>query len=190
MMIDIFSATTCSVLFLDRKPMETQLDYIDFILDEEEIISNGCPIPRVLLQNIIHTTLLRVSQRNTTTHVEKPFVPPQEFAAILRSIDNFDALSWANRVALYGRTRPQKPTDCASAEFIVGWFALATCYKSAALLYLLLSCTSVCGESVMPKVLSAKRTLWMYTRLLLDISSLDHDGPVETQLWKFLRWPM
>ena len=185
MFIDIFSATTRSAIFLEK--METQLDYLDPTPSEEEIISNGNPVTRLLLQAIVRTTLLRISQRGTTCRALQ-----QGFVSILQELEDFDTLSWANKVAMYGWAHPQRSSDCASTACLLGWSALAACYKSAALLYLLLSCNASPGysESTASKVFSTKLMLSRYIKLLFDSRNTDPGSPIESQLWRFLGWPM
>ena len=57
-------------------------------------------------------------------------------------------------------------------------------------MYLLLSCRGSQRDSIAERVVSEKQTLLENVRFLLSISSLESEGPIETQLWRLIGWPI
>lgn len=189
-MVDIFTATMCATFCLELMPVEFQLAYIGTTPDEEEVLSQGFACPCILLQAIIHTTHLRAYNRNIRKEDCEPSLQPENYGGILQLIDRFDPTAWTHKVVLYGQIQPQRAEDCASSECALTWTALAACFKAAALLYLLLSCKGHEWKSIKSQVISAKQTLTQNIHRILAIRSLDSEGPVETQLWRLIGWPI
>lgn len=189
-MVDIFSATMCATFCLELISAEFQLAYIGTTPDEEEVLSQGFACPCVVLSTIIHTNHLRAFNRNIKKKGCEPNIQPESYEAILQLLDRFDPTSWTSQVVLYGQTQPQRPEECATLDCASSWFALAAAFKSAALLYLLLSCKGSEWDSIAERVALEKQTLTEDLRLLLSISSLDSEGPIETQLWRLIGWPL
>ena len=120
-----------------------------------------------------------------------------DFSTLLQSVQTFDAERWASRVSAFGRARPETAGSVISVSSIICLVSLARCYQSAVILYLVLS-TSPCLALVDPQLRQtvhiAKYTLNQHLCLLFkqghNGADLGCDGPLHTQLWKFVAWPI
>lgn len=189
-MVDMFTATMCAAFCLELMQVEFQLAYIGTTPDEEEVLSQGFACPCIILQAIIHTTHLRAYSRDIRKEGYEPSLQPVTCEGILQLLEGFEPLAWTRKVVLYGQTQPQRAEDCVSLECELAWRALAACFKAAALLYLLLSGEGHGWGSIAQQVISAKQELLDNIHRVLAIRSLDPEGAVETQLWRFIGWPI
>ena len=189
--VDILTATTCSGSLLRSRSTQAQSRYIPFLpLLEEDIISSVVPCPQEVLQAIAHTNVFRASSPPSPDNDPRDSTQLHTFEAILKSIEDFDPRAWAARVSNYGRTLPPRESNCVSVIDITGLTSLAICYKSAATLYLLLSSHTYVGAELQARINCAEHTLSSQIRFLFEIASIDAEGPLHTQMWKFLVWPL
>lgn len=199
MIVDILTATTCKSthLFTDNASIRTHSEYLAVIPEwEEDILASSYPCPHIILQSIVRTNILRSSRQAWQVLYMLPANSDQqgildEFSKIRETIESFDAQSWTIQVLQRGKTLPQRAEDCPSAANVSAFTSLTLCYKSAAFLYLLLSFTSSQGEPLPQTVHYAKQVLDEQSSLIFIASDRsDEDGPLHTQLWKFLTWPL
>ena len=190
LIMDIFTATVAPAQDLDSTVTRTQTEYIPLLPElERDIVANTDTCPHILLQAIIRTTLLRARSVSDLTTDEDERLR-YELADLLRLIIDFDPYKWASQVAEPGMTGPLRAEQCASLRATKAWAHLALCYKSATLLYFVFSFFrehEVEGEIWTRK---AYEMLDKHSQILCSMADPDPDAEVETQLWKFLNWPL
>jgi len=194
MEIDILTTTTCNLSLLNASDVDAQSAYVPLLAHrEEETITTAWLSPIQSLQAIVDTSKLRIrcSQPNLT--LEDQFTRALEFNRIHESIAQFDPSPWATRILNYGSVLPRP----AAALFFAGddeaaMISLALCHQTAAMLYLHLSCSPrTSKQDIDVQFLSSTHQI-LTTNLskLLVQSSLDTEGPIHTQLHKFVTWPL
>ena len=196
MMADIMTATMCNVRLLSSSFIRAQWEYLELLPHlEQDLIASGYPCPQSLLHAIVEINILRTSIHHNKTTRDHEDATHYKLATLLRTIESFDAERWAAKVSSFGRIRPERDLDSMSVASIICLTSLAICYKSAALLYLFFSNTTACSTPERARqqqiVRAAKHTLTQHAQLLLSKASQTHnDGPLHTQLWKFITWPL
>jgi hypothetical protein len=120
-----------------------------------------------------------------------------DFETLLSTIQKFDPERWASRVSAFGRARPETVEDAVPVAGLICLASLASCFKSAAILYLVLSTSpnEALGDPQLRQIVHAARyTLNQHLRLLFkqghNGADMGCDGPLQTQLWKFVGWPL
>lgn len=116
-----------------------------------------------------------------------------ELNRIHESIVQFDPSPWATRILNYGSILPRPAAALFFAEDDeAAMTSLALCHQAAAMLYLHLSCgPDLSKQDIDLQFLSlTHQTLTINLSNLLALSSLDTEGPIHTQLHKFVTWPL
>ena len=185
--IDILSTTTTNVLLLTQEIVEAQAEYLPGLPHKEkDIIANCCPCPQILLQAIIRTNILRVRCQEVSSAMDKQSSYAIDVKDIIHTVIAFNAEFWAE-VPCSNLTNPVPEAA------IAAWASLALCYKSATLVYILLSSPvqpSLPYEDIGSLVVSAKHALTTHIHTLFDLASHSHTAPIQSQLWKFIIWPL
>lgn len=197
MMTDVVTASTCPSRLLGSVFMDTQRQIIEVLPDiEQEMIASGYSFPLPLLLDLVRTNILRaepsLDHANSTSSDDFDV----DFYGTFESMQSFDPERWASRAATFGRQRPETAQKTVSASSIICLASLARCYQSAAILYLILSTSDQPLEDLQLRqtVHAARYTLVQHLRLLYKQghNGVDHgcDGPLHTQLWKLVTWPI
>jgi hypothetical protein len=194
MEIDILTTTTCGLSLLNARDVDAQSSYIPLLAHrEEETITTACFSPIPLLQAIVDTNKLRFRYSQSSSVPGDQSAGTLEFDRIHRSIAQFDPSPWATRILNYGSVLPRPAAALFFAEDDnAAMTSLALCHQAAAMIYLHLSCCpSTTNQQIdLPYLSSTHRTLTTNLRTLLARSSLDTEGPISTQLHKFVTWPL
>jgi hypothetical protein len=196
-MADTVTATTCPARLLGPAFVQTQRECLDVLPSvEQDVIAGAYSYPLPLLLSIIQTNVLRGqlhhNHSNDTGLKQFDF----DFSALLQSVQTFDAERWASRVSAFGRARPESADNALPVSGIICLASLAHCYKSAVILYLVLSISPGLGidPQLRQTVRIARHTLNQHLSLLFEQghnrTDPGCDGPLHTQLWKFVAWPL
>lgn len=146
--VEVFSATTCPVWALERREDVMQAFQDDGIEDlEDRLLSTICPCPLAILRALAEINDLRLELHTLADHAHQTTFNDAVVNLSTRLWDtltdliSFDAAAWAHR--LYQRHPPESHSlnnDDPSAfrtMWLLSWIILATCYRSAAILYLI-----------------------------------------------------
>lgn len=205
MVLEIFDPATKPATSLDFKMMTKQLECIPvFSRYEDQLLrmAHVCPLP--IFHAIIYTNTLRL---HLSTDDDTAILHPQTYSSILNLITSFDPSTWANTVmtAHHPRPHPLPKTTPTSTREKSAWTALATTYQTSALLYLLLSTppgpsatlptpppspTNPTHTALHQTLLATKSHLLTSIHYLFSLASSNPDDALETQLWKYLHWPL
>lgn len=199
MIVDILTATACrsALLFPDGTSMKAHSRYLPVLTEwQEDIMASSYPCPHVILQFIVRTNILRssrqawrVSREPATSFHEQLFL--NEFSELLAALEAFDVRAWTSEVLSRGQILPQQVEDCPSSADVYAFTSLTLCFKSAALIYLVLSSAHSYSEPLLEVARFAKQVVDEQSSLLLTAADRnDEDGKLHTQLWKFLTWPL
>jgi hypothetical protein len=113
------------------------------------------------------------------------------FDDIQESIAQFDPLPWVTRILNYGSSFPRPAAALFFAEEdTAAIISLTLCHQAAVMLYLYLSCSpGISNQETDPHLISPTHQI-LTTNLskFLARSSLDTEGPIHTQLYKFVTW--
>lgn len=192
--IDILTTTTCSLSLLNVRDVDAQSAYIPLLAHrEEDTITTACLSPIQLLKAIVDTNRLRLRCSQPSSTLGDQTARASEFDRIHESLEGFDPSPWTTRILNYGSVLPRPAAASFFAEEdTAAMISLAMCHQAAAMLYLHLSCrTSISNQETDPHFLSSTYHI-LTTNLskLLSRSSLDTEGPIHTQLHKFVTWPL
>ncbi|KAK4505841.1 hypothetical protein PRZ48_003806 [Zasmidium cellare] len=186
---DVFSATTCNSRLIGDTCAVMHAEYIE-VLDngDQDVFACSRPCPRQMIQAIAKANILRASLSNSSTTMDEELCAKIEDLSDF--IQQFDATKWAISVSDFGKTLPQKAEDCLDERDAIALSSYASCYQSATLQYFLLSCTTPLTPQDRWRVHLASQTLSQHLRSLFSSATLDQEGPLHTQLWKLLSWPI
>ena len=196
MTTDILTATMCDSQILGSSCFQSQYEYLGLLPGlEQDLIASGYPFPQPLLQVVVQIDLLRAYAHYAPANGSEIHSSTLEPSALLESINAFSPEQWANGVSSFGRKRPERALDNMSVASLICLTSLTVCYKSATLLYLMFSIRRSRDTRTLARqgqtAHSTKHTLMQHTELLFSKASKhDHDGPLHTQLWKFVVWPL
>ena len=198
MMADIVTATTCPSRLFGSAFIQTQREASEVLPKlEQELIASAYSFPVPLLLGIVRANILRARSNFPQANGISPEDPDVTFCTILEALKAFDAERWASRVAAFGRPRPETAKNAVPASSIICFASLARCYQSAVMLYLILSTSPGLGledPQWRQTIHSARYTLTQHLRLLFkqghNGADNECDGPLHTQLWKFVGWPI
>ena len=194
MEIDILTTTTCNLSLLKARDVDLQSGYVPLLAHlEEETITTACFSPIQLLQAIVDTNKLRLRcpQLSSTSGGQSAWA--LEFNRIHESIAQFDPAPWATRILNYGSVLPRPAATLFFAgDDTAAMISLALCHQAAVMLYLHLSCSLITGkqDTDFQLLSSTHRILTANLSKLLSQSNLDTEGPIHTQLHKFVTWPL
>lgn len=197
-MADTITATTCPARLLSPAFVQTQRECLDVLPRiEQDLIASAysCPLP--LLLTVVQTNMLR-GQLHYGLSSDTDFGTFDfDFSTLVQSVQTFDADRWASRVSAFGRARPETADKAISVSGIICLSSLAHCYKSAVTLYLVLSISptlALIDPQLRQTIRVARHALSQHLSLLFEQghNRADHgcDGPLQTQLWKFVAWPL
>ncbi|KAF2162112.1 hypothetical protein M409DRAFT_27492 [Zasmidium cellare ATCC 36951] len=187
--VDVFSATMCSSRLIDDTCASMHAEYVDVLDDtDHDVFACSRPCPRQLIQAIARLNILRASLNHRSTNGDESL--RLELTDLSDMIQEFDATKWAISVSDLGKTLPRKAEDCLEERDAMALSSYASCYHSATLLYFLLSCATPLTPQDKVRVHVACQTLSQHLRSLFDSAAVDTEGPLHTQLWKLLSWPI
>lgn len=186
LMVDVLTATFRESSRLDPALTDMQEEYLlQLPYLEHEIVANTDLCPQFLLQAIIQVTSLRAGSRKAISY---------EIEDLYYSIQAFDTESWATRTLDQGIVRPHRSEHHPSPRSVEAWSALALCHKFVTLLYFLISFPLDYGmekqKQEKEQAACVSSDLSNLIQLLFSMAESDSDAPVETQLWKFINWPI
>ena len=198
MMVDIITATTCPARLFSSAFVRTQYECLNALPGvEQDLIASAysCPLP--VLLTIVRTNILRGRSNEIHTKGRIGLSSGFDFETLLSTIQAFDSERWALRVSAFGRARPETAENAIPVAGLICLASLASCFKAAAILYLVLSTSpdrALRDPQFRQIVHSARYTLNQHLRLLLkqgrNGADMGCDGPLQTQLWKFVGWPL
>ena len=198
MVADIVTATTCPAGLLSRGFVQTQRECLEVLPSiEQDLIASGYSYPLPVLLVMVQTNILRGRLNEMQTNGRTGLSTGVDFETLLSTIQMFDPERWASRVSAFGRARPETVENAVPVAGLICLASLAYCFKSAAILYLVLSTSpneALAAPQLRQIVHSARYALNQHLRLLFKQgqtgSDMGCDGPLQTQLWKFVGWPL
>jgi hypothetical protein len=191
MVLEIYAASQTPISALDPEMDRKHIEWLKVTERYEDDLyrtAHICPLP--IFHALICTNIFRqhssLPDSNDTLH-------PQTFTSILNSITSFSATKWADQIVSAHQPRPQPlPSEMTTSAAISAWTAVALSHQAAALLYLCLSTTPPPDfqGKFDATVRQAKAHLHSSLSHLFVVSSMQPDDPIETQLWKYVQWPL
>lgn len=192
-MIDIMSPPTSPAWSINEAQQREYLDMIGRLeAVEQRFIASFQPCPLPVLTGVIRTNILRAalhSQQTTRGSIVDTKSTEETLFLTLASLLRFDPADWSRKVCTdyLCLPLPQRKDDCHEAA----WTALATCYQTAAIIYLLRSMkhTPIARsvgqdtEGLLPEQRSKLFTALSF--LCRDLSCVKASG-----LWRFVSWSL
>lgn len=184
--IDVLTSTICPTETLAPLLCAEETDQIPNMDFHLFTCASTCPVE--VFQAVARTSELRRQQAlsRKSTHVGEI----SQFDKVLNDLHAFDCESWAYRLANLGCAHPLIASSMAPCSSTAGLASVAECFRSAALLYLHLSCSNPADPDTLTQALVASQSLHHEASSLFAKSSDNFDGPLDTQLWKFITWPL
>lgn len=188
--IDTLTSTTCCSAKLPQasfSEMIGEVENIDF-----QLIACASACPAEILKLIARTSTLRrqcFDNARSLCQAGRP-VSDSEYDVLLDGLKDFDCTAWAIRMAHLKMAYPLLEASAAPCSSLDGLASVAECYRSAALLYLLLSCGPSSVDVTLDQVRLIGATLHREIHRLFSKASEHWHKPLDTQLWKFVTWPL
>ena len=198
MMADTITATTCPARLLSPAFVQTQREWLEVLPGiEQDLIATGYSYPLPLLLTVVHTNIVRGQLRHNQSEDSGPKPFDFDLSTILQAVQTFDPERWASRVSAFGRAQPETADNAIPVSGMICLASLARCYQSAAVLYLVLSISpslAFIDPRLRQAIQAARHTLNQHLCLLFEQgykrADPGCDGPLHTQLWKFVAWPL
>lgn len=189
-LIDTLTSATCKSAKLPDVSLADTIGDIPNIDFQLITCASTCPVE--VLQVIARTSSLRrrIWRRGTSPNTSSSPTTSFSYTSLLDELNGFDSAAWASRISHLGLSYPVQVSNVAPCSSTEGLSSVAECFRSAALVYLILSCNTVIEEGDMDTVRCACKVLLTNVNELFDKASQDWNTPLDTQLWKFVTWPL
>lgn len=186
---DVFSATMFNSRLIDKACSDMHAEYIEVLQESDyDVFACSRPCPGPIIQAIARINVLRASLNQVSGRKSEELA--SEIQDTFFFIDEFDATAWAIEVLDFDKVLPQRAEECPAERDVAALISCASCYHSATLLYFLLSCTLPLSPRDKLRVHLASQNLSQHVRLLFESASTDSEGPLHSQPWKLLSWPI
>jgi hypothetical protein len=189
MVVDILAAATTPTHLVKPSSALEQLEYLQLLeVHEEELLSCWCPCPVKLLQAVVHANVLRHCAKDPNVLKGKPV---RSYEAVWQDVETFDAHAWAVHISKYGRTEPKNPEQLESDPDIAALTSMAVCFQCAAHLYIILGRANPnINRFTLAILQSTQQVLADQISFLFSMADEDCYGPLPTQLWRLVTWPL
>ena len=187
---DALTSTTSNSAQLQRRVMENMVRDIPNI--DFQCVTCGCICPAELLLAVARTSRLRAVRRQALIISDETEPEPceKDFAKLLEDIESLNCEAWAVRMSHLGLVHPITESNVRPCTSTAGLTHVAQTFQAAALLYLHLSCSDSNNATTIPRAQAASKQLYAASNALFAKASHNWNGPLDTQLWKFITWPL
>lgn len=175
---DVFGATMAPASHISNEDVAQHEVYLDILARfDVDICGTLVPIPEAVVRAIILVNIHRAEVHSL--NAENPKEDPKtssSLPAILELLQEFDPVQWATHL----------PTHTSSQA--TSWTLLATCFQTAATLYLIRTCASdthAAGQHLIGDIISPTYTTLRTTTR--ELFTLRQHGGVH---YKYILWPM